>query len=109
MKVTFRLPSKAFQYGFAEMQVEYPDDLTPAQVGELYVGAVLEYQLAELNAKEANRQPEKAAEELFKSELGATKVSEEKNEEPSAPWKQAAPEVSAKPWENQSPQVSLFG
>lgn len=108
MKVTFRLPSKAFQYGFAEMQVEYPDDLTPAQVGELYVGAVLEYQLAELNAKEAQKQPEKTAEELFKSELGATKISEESNTE-SAPWKQPAPEVSAKPWENQAPQVSLFG
>lgn len=107
MKVTFRLPSKAFQYGFAEMQVEYPDDLTPAQVGELYVGAVLEYQLAELNAKESQKQPEKSAEEMFKSELGATKVSEENNEGATAPWKQPAPEVSTKPWENKA-KVSLF-
>lgn len=108
--VTWRFPSKAFSYGFAEMQIELPEDITPAEVAKMYVAAVLEYQLAELNAKEDSAAPEKSAEELFKTELGATVVSVEENgEEPAkAPWEKPAPAVSSKPWENEAPKVSLF-
>jgi hypothetical protein len=113
------------------MQIELPEDITPEQVAKMYVAAVLEYQLAELNAKESSSQPEKAAEELFKTKLGATKISEEKHthkfayaddengnsgsfcecgeEEPAkAPWEKPAEPAAAKPWENQAPKVSLF-
>lgn len=108
-KVTWRFPSKAFSYGFAEMQIELPDDITPEQVAKMYVAAVLEYQLAELNAKEDSPTPEKAVEELFKTELGATKISEEPNSEgpAKAPWEKPAPATAEKPWESKA-KVSLF-
>lgn len=110
-KVTFRYPSKAFSYGFAEQELELPTEMSPSEVARMYVAAVREYQEAEVEANKVSRtDAEKATEEMITRELGATKVSEEPNtQEPAkAPWEKPAPVASDKPWEGQAPKVSLF-
>jgi len=109
-KVTFRYPSKAFSYGFAEQELELPSELSPSDVAKMYVAAVREYQEAEVAANKVSRtDAEKATEEMMARELGATKISEEpNNQEPAkAPWEKPAEPAAAKPWENQA-KVSLF-
>ena len=109
--VTFRYPSKAFSYGFAEQQVEVPLELSPTEIAKMYVAAVREYQEAEIAAnKESRTDAEKATEEMMARELGATKISEEPNKESEvkALWEKPAEPAAAKPWETQAPKVSLF-
>ncbi len=109
MKVTLRLPSKRVQYGYAEVEFEM-EGLTAESLGDIFVDWTLRFQSAEIDAVDAFEAKMKEAEQLFKEELGATVVSEEKHKdmydnapndgpEP-APWEQPAPPASPKPWEN---------
>lgn len=127
VKVTFRYPSKAFAYGYAEQQMELPDKMSPADVAKMYVASVLEYQAAEIEAnKVSHTDAQKAAEDLMASELGAKKISESVNKSAAQdgadelshsekaaissepPWKKPAEATAVKPWEN-TPHVDLFG
>lgn len=56
-KVTFRLPSKAVQYGYIEidMDVDSPD---PEMLGSMYMNWVLAFKQGEENAKKAAAPPD---------------------------------------------------
>lgn len=124
-KVTFRLPSKKIQYGYAEVEMDSMG-LSATALGEMYAKYVLDFQAGEIDAVQSVKDNMKAAEDLLKSELGATKISESVNENAAQdgadelthsekaavsttpPWSKSAPATAAKPWENQAPKVSLF-
>lgn len=107
-KITFRLPSKAAQYGYAEIEVDHEGDVTGHEVGVMYADLVKSFWDGEKGAKP--KAPDAAAVEEFERQLGATKVSEEasesKDEAGSPPWEKP-PTASPKPWENKTPD--LFG
>lgn len=119
-KLTFRLPSKAVQYGYAEIEIEHAGEATGHEVGVMYADLVKSFWEGEKGLKTPPLD-QKAAEEMFEKELGATKVSEEKTEEsptdqsgkPSVesdpPWSKSrgASSPGKKPWENGAPD--LFG
>lgn len=47
MKVTFRLPSKVIQYGYAE--VEFEDHFAPGNLGAAYMEWVSQFQMSEMD------------------------------------------------------------
>lgn len=102
MKVTFRLPSKAVQYGYIEVEMDSMG-LSPEALGEMYAKHVKGFWEGEKGAKP--KAPDTAAQEEFERQLGATKVATEDNApdspEPTAekPWEKKV-EASPKPWEN---------
>lgn len=49
VKLTFRIPSKAIQYGYVEMEVDLPDDPTPEDVATQYLDAVSRFQVTEMD------------------------------------------------------------
>ncbi len=49
MKLTFRIPSKAIQYGYAELELEMDRDPTPEEVAVQYMEAVSRFQIEEMN------------------------------------------------------------
>lgn len=123
-EITFRYPSKAFSYGFAEQRFVLEEDVTPAEIAMMYVTAVREYQDAEVAAAKASKpEAEKAVEKMITKQLGGKVIDVSVNENAvqdaadlmspdeksdKAPWEKPAPAVAAKPWEGQAPKVSLF-
>lgn len=113
MKVTFRLPSKAIQYGYAEAEVELPDGTHPEDIGQRYAKFTYQFLKGEQAGMEAaldgHKDPVDRAVETITESIPATVVSEvdevieetvEKAAEIEAkkPWEQkVAPK--AKPWE----------
>lgn len=112
MKVTFRLPSKAIQYGYAEVEFE-GIDMSPRQVGEEYAGWVYDFLKGEQDGVEMAmrlaKDPVDQAVETVTESIPATVVTEVDEVieetvrkaaeiEAKKPWEQkVAPK--AKPWE----------
>lgn len=108
-KLTFRLPSKKVQYGYAELETEVPDGTTYYGIGAMYWQAVTEFWTAEAAAANAPMPdvPEETASvdaaDLLKSELGATEVGTEEN---AKPWTVKSGEaVPPKPWEAKTEEM----
>lgn len=115
-RTTLRLPSKAVQYGYAEIDVEHDDDWEG--LGRFYLRVVKEFQDGEAEAKsgpkrkatpkiedvllpEVDTSPEEA-EALIKSELGATNITDLMNEdvEEDVPeWEKPPPKPSDDDWD----------
>lgn len=126
MKITYRLPSKKTQYGYAE--VEFEADSNFYDLGTAYHRAVETFQ-----AGESSSTPEQTEniDKLLSEELDAKKISEHVHkfrygdddnghsgsfcecgeEEPDkAPWNKPALKAGTKPWETKAAtQVDLFG
>lgn len=124
-KVIYRLPSKAIQYGYAEIEIELTDEqaANPEQVGAAYatyVGAFLEGEKGGLDLflrgrddrpSESHTEPrtvnqvmsdedvdtEAEAVAILKKEMSATVVSEE-----TPPWQKKAEAKQPKPWERET-------
>lgn len=107
MKVTFRLPSKAIQYGYAEAEVELPDGTHPEDIGRRYAKFTYQFlkgeQAGMMAALDGHKDPVDQAVETITESIPATVVIEETVEkaaeiEAKKPWEQkVAPK--AKPWE----------
>ncbi len=135
--ITFRIPSKAHQYGYAEISYQGGDDLpSPEQLASDYMDYVVRFQKAELAAKPKRTDsrlvddafkegdptvtdgppptaPDAAesvdAKELMRTMLGAHVVSETP-----APWDgqgEVPAELQPKPWQKgarKAPAADLF-
>lgn len=125
VKLTFRIPSKAIQYGYVEMEVDLPDDPTPEDVATQYLDAVSRFQVTEMDiikgkqgeaaakldgaeadakapayeaTNEGSEDTDEAAETLAEGLGGVTVVEDEE-----APWNKAPaePTVTEVPaWDN---------
>lgn len=69
MKVTFRLPSKVIQYGYAEMEFELSAEESPEDLAIRYVSAVSRFQISEMD--EVKRKQGEAAAKLDGAEADA--------------------------------------
>ncbi len=134
--ITFRIPSKAHQYGYAEISYQGGDDLpSPEQLASDYMDYVVRFQKAELAAKPKRPSSQLigdafageveaaigdpgtvldsmlkvSAEELMRTELGAHVISETP-----APWDgqgEVPAELQPKPWQKgarKAPAADLF-
>ena len=111
-EVIFRLPSKAITYGYVEIKAT-PEELgdpgllaSPDALGQVYAQFVYAFLKGEQKAVQAalsgtadkyEAEAEADAEELIKSQLGATEV-EPKSD---APWDKKV-QPKAKPWEQKA-------
>ncbi len=112
MKVTFRLPSKTIQYGYAEVELELAQDSTSGNdLGSLYTNYVLDFQSGEIDAYNAY---EKRAREAMES-IGGKVVAVEDNppaetyaeSSNEASWTAPAPKAAPKPWETSTPKFNF--
>lgn len=137
VEITFRIPSKAHQYGYVEISHQGGDELpSPEQLASDYMDYVVRFQKAELAAKPKrpdsrlvgdafveelktaiddpgtimDNMPKVSAEELMRTELGAHVVSETP-----APWDgqgEVPANLEPKPWQKgarRAPAADLFG
>jgi len=51
VKVTFRLPSKSINYGYAEAEFEISDDEKPYDLGKQYAAFTLDFQSGEIDGR----------------------------------------------------------
>lgn len=111
MKVTFRLPSKAVQYGYVEFETEVDgvEHAEPDKIGKLYADAVKLFWQGEKGISTPDPDSDAVAE--FEKQLGATKVPstvDKNNGSTTPPWENKKTESSPKPWES-SGTDDLFG
>ena len=122
MKITYRLPSKAVQYGYVEIEDEFEGGVVGYDLGAKYARLVSDFwdgekagvegvkvKASDVSTINDTNSDESKADELIKSELGATVVETVDNEtgEVTKPWEQApAKEVPAKPWENKKTEAA---
>lgn len=114
-EVTFRIPSKAVQYGYVERLVLLPDDASPELVASTYVNYVYAFQKEEQAAikrlqegvsapqgADPGQQVLDAVKALDEGLGGVTEVDgqdpEGPGQEASKPWDKPA-EAKQKPWE----------
>lgn len=60
MKVTFRLPSKVIQYGYAEMEFDLPNSESPEDLAVRYMSAVSRFQMSEMDEVKRKQESVKA-------------------------------------------------
>lgn len=128
MKVTFRLPSKAVQYGYTEVETELAD---AGNIGEMYAEMIRDFWEGE-KAIKTKPLAQADAEKLFDEQLGATVVGVEvhthkfvyaddnnghsgslcecgEEESPAEystkPWDNKPKATAVKPWENKVPDL----
>lgn len=109
--ITFRVPSKAVQYGYIELPVSVEEGASPEALASVYVNFVYAFQKEEqaaikrlLDAPQAASQPvteEQAKRYLDEGLGGTTELSDDGQNEDVKPWDKPAPEVK-KPWEQES-------
>ena len=109
-KVTFRLPSKAVQYGYAEVELDVSGAVDFEVLGQDYARYVRQFWEGEKDIKTKPLTVAQAA-DMFDSVLGSTKIEETEDPksagpEGSAPWDNKKATTTTKPWESNN--VDLF-
>lgn len=115
MEVTFRIPSKVVQYGYAEVKFDHQPGGSAETMGKEYLAWVSKFQNAELAELEAEKssdvkaspakaKPADEAESLLVTELDAKKVGVSNPE----PWEKETPPESDKPWERAKQQAPVY-
>lgn len=108
--MTFRIPSKVVQYGYAEVEFDHQPGGSAEAMGKEYLAWVSKFQSAELgeldNEKKApasKPKPKNETEAMLEKELGATKVGVANAE----PWEKETPPATDKPWESNKPVAQI--
>ncbi len=60
MKVTFRIPSKAIQYGYVETEFELPNDESASMLAQRYLSVVSDFQMSEMDIVKAKQESVRA-------------------------------------------------